>query len=180
MDASARAAALERDEDAPTCTRFCWMQCGGCCCIALGVTLIAMGSLTPLIIDSVIDNNARRAVVLESTTEDLEHFELWSTSQPEDAFLSEKFYFFNLTNVDGVMAGDGAALRDIGPYAVRKDKTRQLKRARVRTHRRRSRRLADWLAGSLVPPQDSRTLPVRSRMKSGNTSTGMPVGPGPG
>ena len=119
---------LEPLDEPAKCSRFCMMQCGGCCCIAVGVLLISFGSLTPLMIDTSIDGNARRAVVLESTTDDLEHFELWGTSQPEDAFLSEKFYFFNITNPADVMAGDEPALRDIGPYAVRKDKTRQLKR----------------------------------------------------
>ena len=89
----------------------------------------AIGGVAPVLIDSIIDANTRRAVVLESTTEDLDHFERWSTSQADDAFLSEKFYFFNVTNPAAVMAGDEAGLHDVGPYAVRKDKTRQLKRA---------------------------------------------------
>lgn len=118
---------LEPLDEPAKCSRFCMMQCG-CCCIALGVVLISFGSLTPLMIDTIIDGNARRAVVLESTTDDLDHFDLWSSSQPEDAFLNEKFYFFNVTNPADVMAGDEPALRDVGPYAVRKDKKRQLKR----------------------------------------------------
>ena len=131
MHASSRLA--EDEADGATCTRFCMMQCTGCCCIALGVMLIAIGGVAPVLIDSIIDANTRRAVVLESSTEDLDHFERWSTSQPDDAFLSEKFYFFNVTNPAAVLAGDEAALHDVGPYAVRKDKTRQLKRAPERS-----------------------------------------------
>ena len=41
----------------------------------------------------------------------------------------EKFYFLNVTNADDVMEGDKPKLRDVGPYAVRKQKTRELQRA---------------------------------------------------
>ena len=53
------------------CSRFCMMQCGGCCCIGLGVIMIAIGSLMPVMVGALIDGNAARAVVLESTTDDL-------------------------------------------------------------------------------------------------------------
>ena len=129
MHASSQAA---EEEHGATCSRFCWMQCGGCCCIAFGVMLIAMGGVAPVLIDSIIDSNARRAVVLESSTEDLDHFERWTASQPEDVFLSEKFYFFNVSNPADVTAGDEAVLREVGPYAVRKVKTRKLKRTQPR------------------------------------------------
>lgn len=148
MHVSSRLA--EDEVDDATCTRFCMMQCSGCCCIALGVMLIAIGGVAPVLIDSIIDANTRRAVVLESTTEDLDHFEHWSTSQPDDAFLGEKFFFFNVTNPAAVMAGDEAMLREVGPYAVRKDKTRRLKR----TPKRSPAPLACvWLTGSAPHPR---------------------------
>eukprot|EP01045_Picozoa_sp_COSAG04_P022301 COSAG04_NODE_2501_length_4006_cov_2.298439_2_plen_97_part_00 len=53
------------------CSRFCMMQCGGCCCIGLGVIMVAIGSLMPVMVGALIDGNAARAVVLESTTDDL-------------------------------------------------------------------------------------------------------------
>lgn len=126
---------LEHDAEGAKCTRFCCMQCSGCFCIGLGVLLITIGGVAPVLVDSVIDDNTRRAVVLDSSTEDLDHFERWSRSQADDAFLGEKFYFFNVTNPAAVMAGGEAALRDVGPYAVRKDKTRQLKRAQPQRSR---------------------------------------------
>ena len=53
MHASSRAAEEEHDT---TCSRFCWMRCGGCCCIAFGVMLIAIGGVAPVLIDSIIDH----------------------------------------------------------------------------------------------------------------------------
>jgi len=53
------------------CSRFCMMQCGGCCCLGLGVIMVAIGSLMPVMVGALIDGNAARAVVLESTTDDL-------------------------------------------------------------------------------------------------------------
>ena len=42
------------------CSRFCMMQCGGCCCIGLGVIMVAIGSLMPVMVGALIDGNAAR------------------------------------------------------------------------------------------------------------------------
>lgn len=38
---------LEPLDEPAKCSRFCMMQCGGCCCIAVSVLLISFGSLIP-------------------------------------------------------------------------------------------------------------------------------------
>ena len=111
------------------CSRYCLLQCGGCCCVGFGAFLIALGSLMPKLVNSFIDSGVRSAVVLYSSTKDQEHFDLWSTTQPEDVFMLEKFYFFNQSDGGAsVLSGGHAALSEVGPYTLRRHKTRKLVR----------------------------------------------------
>jgi hypothetical protein len=138
--------------------RFCLMQCAGCSCVFVGLLMIALGTLMPTIINTIIDRSVERSVVLLSSTDDQEHFDEWLSPSTDDAFAYESYYFFNLSGAAATAAaaaaagrqptqhGAGAAeaartgwealkaggrpsvLSEVGPYTVRRTRHRTLER----------------------------------------------------
>ena len=84
----------------------------------------------------------------------------------------EKFYFLNVTNADDVMEGDKPKLRDVGPYAVRKQKTREVQRAPLAAARAAAHPPLLTRRAAMLPSQASTTRWARLRSTSGSTWTG--------